>query len=50
MRIHLRRMDYNEAPKAFLILLMNSKTLDIQKPNLEGETPKVMWAPMGKLV
>jgi hypothetical protein len=25
--------DYNEAPKAFLILLMNAKTLDIQKPN-----------------
>jgi hypothetical protein len=25
--------DYNEAPKAFLILLMNSKILDIQKPN-----------------
>jgi hypothetical protein len=25
--------DYNEAPEAFLILLMNSKTLDIQKPN-----------------
>jgi hypothetical protein len=27
------RNDYNEAPEAFLILLMNSKTLDIQKPN-----------------
>jgi hypothetical protein len=25
--------DYNEALEAFLILLMNSKTLDIQKPN-----------------
>ena len=25
--------DYNEAPEAFLKLLMNSKTLDIQKPN-----------------
>jgi hypothetical protein len=25
--------DYNEAPKALLTLLMNSKTLDIQKPN-----------------
>ena len=24
---------YNEAPKAFLTLLMNAKTLDIQKPN-----------------
>jgi hypothetical protein len=25
--------DYNEAPKAFLILIMNAKTIDIQKPN-----------------
>jgi hypothetical protein len=25
--------DYNEAPDAFLTLLMNEKTLDIQKPN-----------------
>ena len=25
--------DYNEAPKEFLKLLMNEKTLDIQKPN-----------------
>jgi hypothetical protein len=25
--------DYNEAPEAFLTLLMNEKTLDIQKPN-----------------
>jgi hypothetical protein len=25
--------DYNEALEAFLILLMNAKTLDIQKPN-----------------
>jgi ribosome biogenesis GTPase A len=25
--------DYNEASKAFLILLMNAKALDIQKPN-----------------
>jgi hypothetical protein len=24
---------YNEAPEAFLTLLINSKTLDIQKPN-----------------
>jgi hypothetical protein len=24
---------YNEAPEAFLILLMNAKTIDIQKPN-----------------
>jgi hypothetical protein len=25
--------DYNEAPEAFFKLLMNVKTLDIQKPN-----------------
>jgi hypothetical protein len=25
--------DYNGAPETFLILLMNSKTIDIQKPN-----------------
>jgi hypothetical protein len=25
--------DYNEAPEAFLTLFMNSKTIDIQKPN-----------------
>jgi hypothetical protein len=25
--------DYNEVPEAFLILLMNGKTLDIQKSN-----------------
>ena len=25
--------DYNETPEAFLILLVNAKTLDIQKPN-----------------
>jgi hypothetical protein len=28
-----KKNDYNEAPKAFLILLMNAKTMDIQKPN-----------------
>ena len=28
-----KKNDYNEAPLAFLTLLMNSKTLDIQKPN-----------------
>jgi hypothetical protein len=32
-RIRLSIMDYNEAPDAFLILFMNAKTLDIQKPN-----------------
>jgi hypothetical protein len=29
---------------------MNVKTLDIQKPNLGDEMPKVMWASMGNLV
>jgi hypothetical protein len=28
-----KKNDYNEAPEAFLILLMNAKTLDIQKLN-----------------
>jgi hypothetical protein len=31
--IRLSRMDYNEAPEALFILIMNAKTLDIQKPN-----------------
>jgi hypothetical protein len=31
--IRLSRMDYNEALEALFILLMNSKNLDIQKPN-----------------
>jgi hypothetical protein len=26
--------DYSDAPEAFLIVLMNSKTLNIQKPNV----------------
>jgi len=48
--MHLsKKNDYNEAPEALLILLTNAKTLDI-KPNLGDETPKLMWAPMGKLV
>jgi hypothetical protein len=29
----LENNDYNEAQEAFLTLLMNAKTLDIQKPN-----------------
>jgi hypothetical protein len=33
MHICLSRMDYNEALEALFILLMNAKTLDIQKPN-----------------
>jgi hypothetical protein len=28
-----KKIDYNDAPEAFLIFLMNVKTLDIQKPN-----------------
>ena len=28
-----KKNDYNEAPEAVLTLLMNAKTLDIQKPN-----------------
>jgi hypothetical protein len=32
--VHLfEKNDYNEAPEAFFKLLMNVKTLDIQKPN-----------------
>jgi hypothetical protein len=32
--VHLSEQnDYNEAPEAFLTLLMNSETLDIKKPN-----------------
>ena len=42
--------DYNEAPKEFLTLLMNSKTIDIKNLTLGDETPKFMWAPMDKLV
>jgi hypothetical protein len=33
MQTRQRKMNYNEALEAFLILLMNAKTLDIQKPN-----------------
>jgi hypothetical protein len=33
MHIRLSRMDYHEAPEGFLILPMNAKTIDIQKPN-----------------
>ena len=48
--IHLSRMNYNEALEAFLILLMNYKTLDIQKPNPRRWNARVMWAQMGMLV
>jgi hypothetical protein len=36
--------DYNEAPEGFLTLIMNAKTIDIQKPNLGYETTKFIWA------
>ena len=42
--------DYKEALEAFLILLMNSKTLDIQKPNPRRWNTKSHVGPMGKLV
>jgi hypothetical protein len=43
--VHLsEKNDYNEAPKAFLTLLMNEKTLDIKNLTLGDETPKFMWA------
>jgi hypothetical protein len=50
MCIRLRRMDYHEAPYAFLILLVNSKTLDIKKPNPIRGNVKSHVGPMGKLV
>jgi hypothetical protein len=31
--IRLSIMEYNEAPEALFILLMNAKTIDIKKPN-----------------
>jgi hypothetical protein len=48
--ICLRRMDYNEALEAFLILLMNAKTLGIQKPTYRRRNAKIHVGPMGKLV
>ena len=39
--------DYNEAPKFFLTLLMNSKTLDIQKPNPTKWNAKIYVGPDG---
>jgi hypothetical protein len=44
MHIRLRRMDYNEAPSTFLILLMNEKPYTSKNLTLEGEMPKVIWA------
>jgi len=43
-------MDYNEAPQAFFILIMNAKTLDIQKPNPRRWNAKSHVGPKGKLV
>jgi hypothetical protein len=42
--------DYNESLEAFLTSIMNSKTLDIQKPNPRRWNTKSMWTSMGKLV
>ena len=39
--------DYNEAPEAFLILLMNAKTPDIQKPNPRRRNTKNYVGPVG---
>jgi hypothetical protein len=39
--------DYNEALEAFLTLLMNDKTLDIQKPNLRRWNAKSYVGPDG---
>jgi hypothetical protein len=48
--IRMRIMDHNEALEALFILLMNSKTLDIQKPNPLRRNAKIHVGPMGKLV
>jgi len=45
MHIRLRKIIKMRLQIPFLILLMNAKNL-----TLEDEIPKVMWAPMGKLV
>ena len=47
MRVRLSKNDYNEAPKAFLILLMNAKTLDIQKSNPRRWNAKSHVGPYG---
>ena len=39
--------DYNEAPEAFLTLHMNSKPLDIQKPNPRRWNAKSYVGPYG---
>ena len=39
--------DYNEDPEAFFVLLMNSKTLDIQKPNPRRWKAKSHVGPYG---
>jgi hypothetical protein len=38
---------YNEAPEAFLILLMNPKTIDIQKHNPRRWNAKILVGPYG---
>ena len=39
--------DYNEALEAFFVLLMNAKTLDIQKPNPRRWNTKSYVVPYG---
>ena len=39
--------DYNEAQEAILTLLMNAKTLDIQKPNPSRWNAKIYVGPDG---
>ena len=41
------KKDYNEALEAFLTLLMNPKTLDIQKPNPKRWNAKSHVGPDG---
>jgi hypothetical protein len=48
--IHLSIINYNEALEALFILLMNAKTIDIQKPNPRRLNAKSHVGPMGKLV
>ena len=46
--MHLfEQSDYNEASEAFFILLMNFKTLDIQKPNPSRWNTKSHVGPYG---
>jgi hypothetical protein len=42
--------DYSETPKEFLCYSRMPKLYTSKNLTLGDETPKVMWAPMGKLV